>query len=63
MDYGMPDLDGIRAALEILSLRPVPIVLVTGHAEPEVVEQAAGATRPGSGSTPRRSSPATSAWW
>ena len=43
MDIEMPGLDGISAAREILGVRSIPIVLVTGHAEPEVVEQAAGA--------------------
>jgi len=43
MDIAMPGLDGISAAREILTIRSVPIVLVTGHAEPEEVERAAGA--------------------
>ncbi len=38
----MPGLDGISAAREILTVCAVPIVLVTGHAEPELVERAAG---------------------
>ncbi len=42
MDIAMPGLDGISAAREILTICPVPIVLVTGHAEPESVERAAG---------------------
>jgi response regulator NasT len=42
MDIGMPGLDGISAAREILTVRAVPIVLVTGHADPELVDQAAG---------------------
>ncbi len=42
MDIAMPGLDGISAAREILNNYPLPIVLVTGHAEPEFVEQAAG---------------------
>ncbi len=43
MDIAMPGLDGIRAAREILAARAVPIVMVTGHADPELVEQAAAA--------------------
>ena len=43
MDIAMPGLDGISAAREILTVRAVPIVLVTGHSEPEVVERAASA--------------------
>ncbi len=42
MDIAMPGLDGISAAREILTIYPLPIVLVTGHAEPEFVERAAG---------------------
>ncbi|MBI4537074.1 MAG: response regulator [candidate division NC10 bacterium] len=41
LDIAMPDLDGICAAREILAVRPVPIVIVTGHADPELVERAA----------------------
>ena len=43
MDIEMPGMDGISAARKILSIRPIPIVLVTAHSEPELVEQAAGA--------------------
>jgi two-component system, response regulator PdtaR len=43
MDIAMPGLDGISAAREILSVRAVAIVMVTGHAEAEVVERAAAA--------------------
>ncbi len=41
MDIAMPGLDGVSAAREILTICSVPIVLVTGHAEPELVERAA----------------------
>ncbi len=41
MDIAMPGLDGISAAREILTIYPIPIILVTGHAEPEFVERAA----------------------
>ncbi len=43
LDIAMPGLDGIRAAREMLAARPVPIVMVTGHADPELVERAAAA--------------------
>jgi response regulator NasT len=43
LDIAMPGLDGIGAAREILAIRPVPIVMVTGHADPELVERAAAA--------------------
>jgi len=43
MDIAMPGLDGISAAREILAIRAVPIVIVTGHADPELVERAAAA--------------------
>jgi response regulator NasT len=43
LDIAMPGLDGIGAARDILALRPVPIVMVTGHADPELVERAAAA--------------------
>ncbi len=40
MDFSMPVLDGISAAEKIGKARPVPIVLLTGNAEPELVERA-----------------------
>jgi response regulator NasT len=43
MDIAMPGLDGIVAAREILAIRAVPVVMVTGHADPELVERAAAA--------------------
>ncbi len=43
LDIAMPGLDGISAAREILAARPVPIVMVTGHTDPTLVEQAAAA--------------------
>lgn len=43
MDIALPGLDGISAAREILAFRAVPIVMVTGHADPELVERAAAA--------------------
>jgi response regulator NasT len=43
LDIAMPGLDGINAAREILAFRPVPIVIVTGHADSDLVERAAAA--------------------
>jgi len=43
MDIAMPGLDGISAAREILAVRAVPIIMVTGHADPDLVERAASA--------------------
>ncbi len=41
LDIAMPDLDGISAAREILAGQAVPIVIVTGHADQNLVERAA----------------------
>lgn len=43
LDIAMPGMDGISAAQEILAIRPLPIIMVTGHADPELVERAAAA--------------------
>jgi AmiR/NasT family two-component response regulator len=43
LDIAMPGLDGISAAREMLTIRTVPIVMVTGHADPDLVERAASA--------------------
>lgn len=43
LDIAMPGLDGISAAQHILAIRAVPIVMVTGHADPDLVERAAAA--------------------
>ncbi len=43
MDIGLPGLDGIAAAQQILAFRPLPIVIVTGHADSDFVERAAAA--------------------
>jgi response regulator NasT len=43
LDIGMPGVDGIEAAQEILAARAIPIIMVTGHAEPEIVARAAAA--------------------
>jgi len=43
MDVVLPGLDGIDAAREMLARRAIPIIMVTGHAEPELVARAAAA--------------------
>jgi len=40
IDIGMPGLDGIEACRRIYAERPIPIVMLTGHAEGELVERA-----------------------
>jgi response regulator NasT len=40
-DIRMPDLDGLRAAEEINRDRPVPVILVTGHHEANLLARAA----------------------
>ena len=39
-DIKMPDMDGIDAAQQICSERPTPIILVSAHHEPELIERA-----------------------
>src|SRR5207302_1125226 len=39
-DIRMPDLDGIDAAEEIYRDRPVPIILISAHHDPELIERA-----------------------
>jgi response regulator NasT len=41
-DVRMPDIDGIAAAEEVNRESPVPVILVTGHHEAEVLARAAG---------------------
>jgi len=43
LDVAMPGVDGIEAAQEMLASRAIPIIMVTGHAEPEMVARAAAA--------------------
>jgi response regulator NasT len=43
LDLRMPKLDGITAAEQILASRPVPIVLVTGLADPPLLARAKSA--------------------
>lgn len=40
MDIGLPQLDGIRAAEQVLKKFPTPIVLMTGAVDPETIERA-----------------------
>ena len=43
MAVGLADLDGIEAAREIMQTRPLPIVLITSHADPSTVTRATNA--------------------
>jgi two-component system, response regulator PdtaR len=40
MAVGLPDLDGIQAARNIMHAKPVPIVLITGHYDASTIERA-----------------------
>ena len=40
MAVGLSDLDGIRAAQQIMQARPAPIILVSSHCDAETVERA-----------------------
>lgn len=40
LDIKMPRIDGVEAAREIMAQRPVPIVLVTAHSDPELIQGA-----------------------
>jgi AmiR/NasT family two-component response regulator len=40
MAVGLSDLDGIRAARQIMQAKPVPIILVSSHYDAETVERA-----------------------
>jgi two-component system, response regulator PdtaR len=39
-DIKMPELDGIQASEAICLHRPVPVILVSAHSEPELIERA-----------------------
>ena len=41
VDIKMPELDGIEAAAEICRGEPLPVILVSAHHEPELLERAA----------------------
>ncbi len=43
LDIKMPGLDGLEATRTIMGRRPVPIILVTGYSDPELIQQAMGA--------------------
>jgi AmiR/NasT family two-component response regulator len=43
LDVALPGLDGVGVAREILAFRPMPIIMVTAHADPELVNSAAEA--------------------
>lgn len=40
LDIKMPRLDGVEAAREIMASRPVPIILVTAHSDPDLIRRA-----------------------
>ncbi|HET8563275.1 MAG TPA: ANTAR domain-containing protein [Candidatus Binatia bacterium] len=40
MAVGLPDLDGIRAARNIMEAKPVPILLLTSHHDAKTIERA-----------------------
>ena len=40
LDIKMPRMDGLEAIRQIMGQRPVPIVLVTAHSDPDLIEQA-----------------------
>jgi response regulator NasT len=40
LDIKMPRLDGLEATRQIMANRPVPIVLVTGHSDPDLIQRA-----------------------
>lgn len=43
LDIKMPRLDGVEAARQIMAHRPVPIILVTAHSDPDLVQRAMAA--------------------
>ncbi len=40
LDIKMPRLDGLEATRQIMARRPVPIILITGHSDPDLIERA-----------------------
>lgn len=40
LDIKMPRLDGLEATRQVMAHRPVPIVLVTAHSDPDLIQQA-----------------------
>ncbi|HEY7675887.1 MAG TPA: response regulator, partial [Candidatus Methylomirabilis sp.] len=43
LDIKMPRLDGLEATREIMAHRPVPIILVTAHSDPDLIQRATAA--------------------
>jgi AmiR/NasT family two-component response regulator len=43
LDIKMPGLDGVEATRQIMAHRPVPIILVTAHSEPGLIQRAMAA--------------------
>lgn len=43
MDTDLPGLDGIEAAVRIMNRRPLPVVLLTGRADPDFLRRASSA--------------------
>jgi two-component system, response regulator PdtaR len=39
-DIKMPDMDGIQAAITICQERPIPVILVSAHHDPELIQRA-----------------------
>lgn len=40
LDIKMPRLDGLEATRQVMAHRPVPIVLVTAHSDPDLIQEA-----------------------
>jgi response regulator NasT len=40
MDIKMPNMDGLEAAKEILSIKPIPIIILTAYSQPDLIEKA-----------------------
>lgn len=40
MDIRMDNMDGLEASRQILAERPLPIVILTGHSDPELIQEA-----------------------
>jgi response regulator NasT len=43
MDIKMPELDGLAATRQVLEQAPTPIIILTGHLDPELIEDASTA--------------------
>lgn len=40
MDIKMPNMDGLEAAKEILSIKQIPIIVLTAYSQPDLIEKA-----------------------